>query len=81
VVFLKLALVVLATVCALALFTYGWVVARTPGQWFAGKNQGATGIDITAVSVLTLRSPLYWLFALAILAVAIWLCRRWVLAP
>src|SRR5580704_4081712 len=81
VVFLKLALLVFATVCALALFTYVWVAARTTGPWLVGKNQGATGIDINVVSLLTLRSPIYWLFALAILAAATWLCRRWVLAP
>ena len=76
--FLKLALFIFATVCALALFTYIWVAARTPGPRFVGRNQGATGIDINAVSVLTLHSPLYWLQAAAIVAAAGWLCRRWV---
>jgi hypothetical protein len=76
--FLKLSFVVFATVCVLVLFTCVWVAARTPGPWFVGKNQGATGVDVNLVSAMTLHSPLYWLLAAAILAAAGWLCRRWV---
>lgn len=77
--FLKLALIAFATICVLVIFTVAWVVARTPGaKWVAGQNQGSTGIDLYALSAMTLHSPLYWLLALAILAAAGWLCRRWV---
>jgi len=76
--FLKFVLLVFGTVCILALFTYAWVAIRTPGPWFVGPNQGATGIDVNLVSALTLHSPLYWLLAIAILAAAGWLCRHWV---
>jgi hypothetical protein len=76
--FLKLVLVVCPTACVLVLFTYAWVVAQTPEPWFVGKNQEATGIDVSLVSAMTLHSPLYWLLAVAILAGAGWLCRLWV---
>jgi hypothetical protein len=77
--FLKLALVVFATVCVLLLFTYVWVVALTPGvRWISRPTQGATGIDVSLVPAMTLHSPLYWLAAVAILASAGWLCRHWV---
>ena len=76
---LKVVLVAFGTACVLALFTYFWVVGHIPGaKWVAGQNQGATGIDVTLLSALTLRSPLYWLLVVAILAAAGWLCRRWV---
>ena len=77
--FLKLAFLVLATIVVLVLFTYAWVVAQTPGpKWFTGQSQGVTGVDIYAISALTLHSPLYWLVVVAILAAAGWLCRHWV---
>jgi hypothetical protein len=78
--FLKLSVVVFATVCVLVLFTYAWAVAHIPGaKWVVGKNQGATGIDVSLLPSITLHSPLYWLLAVAILAAAGWLGRRWVL--
>jgi hypothetical protein len=54
-VFLKLLLVVFATLCVLVLFTYAWVAARTPGPWFSSQDQGSTGIDLYALSALTLH--------------------------
>ena len=75
--FLKLVFLVFATVVVLALLSFAWVVAQTPGpKWFT--DQGATGIDIHGLSAILLHSPLYWLVAVAILAAAGWLCRRWV---
>jgi protein-S-isoprenylcysteine O-methyltransferase Ste14 len=74
---LKLAVVTLATVCAIAVFTYVWVTARTPGPWFSSQGQGATGIDINLVYSITVRSPIYWLLAIGILAAAVWIFRRW----
>lgn len=76
---LRLMLLAFVTVCVLVLFTYFWVVARTPGPWFVGPNRGATGIDVSLVSAMTLHSPLYWLAAAAILGAAGWFFRRWVL--
>jgi hypothetical protein len=77
--FLKLVLVVFATICVLVLFTYAWVVARIPGaKWLSSQNQGSTGIDLYALSAFTLHSPVYWMLAPAILAGAGWLCRHWV---
>jgi hypothetical protein len=75
--FLKLMFLVFATIVVLVLFTYGWVVAQTPGaKWFT--NQGVSGIDIHGLSAIMLHSPLYWLVVVALLAAAGWLCRRWV---
>ena len=77
--FLKLVLVVFATACVLVLFTIAWVVALNWGAIRAGaQSGGATGIDVSLLPAMTLRSPLYWLLALTILAAAGWLCRRWV---
>jgi len=74
---LKLVFLVFATTAVLALFTYVWAVAQMPGlKWFS--TQGQTGIDIRAISAMTFHSPLYWLVAVAILAAAGWLGRRWV---
>jgi MYXO-CTERM domain-containing protein len=71
-VFLRLLLVVLAVACLLALFTFAWVVSQ---------SRGVKAIGLYALSAMTLHSPLYWLLALAILAAAGWLCRRWVFSP
>jgi hypothetical protein len=77
--FLKLVFLVFTTVVVLVLFTYVWAVAQIPGMTgIASQDRGATGIDIYAISALTLHSPLYWLVVVATLAVAGWLCRRWV---
>jgi len=79
---LKLLLVVFATVCVLVLFTIAWVVAQTPGaKWLSSQSQGTTGIDLYALSTMTLRSPLYWMAAVAVVAAAAWLCRHWVFSP
>jgi protein-S-isoprenylcysteine O-methyltransferase Ste14 len=74
---LKLAVVTLVTACAIAVFTYVWVASRTPGSWFSSQSQGSTGIDVNLVYAITVRSPIYWLLAIAILAAAAWLFRRW----
>jgi ABC-type branched-subunit amino acid transport system permease subunit len=76
--FLKLALIAFATICVLVIFTVAWVVARTPGRSGSpAKTRARPDRSLCAVG-LTLHSPLYWLLALAILAAAGWLCRRWV---
>jgi hypothetical protein len=42
--FLKLVLVVFATICVLVLFTYAWVVARIPGaKWLSSQTRGRLG--------------------------------------
>jgi len=77
--FLKLVFLVVATIVVLVLFTFVWAVAQIPGmKGSASQSQGAAGIDIRGISAMTLHSPLYWLVAVAILAAAGWLCRRWV---
>jgi len=75
--FLKLALVAFGAACALAVFTVAWVVALTPGKFIVGQGKGATGVDIDLLVAMTVRSPLYWLLAIAIVAAAVWLARRW----
>jgi hypothetical protein len=70
--FLKLVLFVLVTACALVLVTCGWVVAHVRG----GPQVKAVGL--AAVSSITVHSPSYWLLVATMLAVAAWLCRRWV---
>lgn len=76
--FLKFVFLVFATVAALVLLTYAWVVIQTGGpKWFS--TQSSAGIDIRGISAMVLHSPMYWLVVAAILAAAGWLCWRWVL--
>jgi hypothetical protein len=72
--FLKLVLFVFVTACVLVLVSYGWVVA----YFHAYMRPGLKAVGLGAVSAITLRSPSYWLLVVAMLAVAAWLCRRWV---
>ena len=66
--FLKLVFVFLATLCAVLVFTYVWVVAQ---------SRGAKATSLYGVSVLAFHSPLYWLLVAGMLTVAWWFSRRW----